>query len=157
ANGTRKLPWSSVVNDVTSPFWFSTTKVAFARGCELGASARTGPARVGLIVITPSIPVPETDCVWPDEKPLHMIRTARAIDNLPNGIAKFILTASHRSMTKPKSRKKAGSQLKEKVLPLFCVDLILSSLDVRHFSFSSHSLRIVAIQLITHDFVPTPT
>jgi hypothetical protein len=29
----------------------------------------------------PSIPVAEPDCVWPDEKPAHMIRTAKAIKN----------------------------------------------------------------------------
>jgi hypothetical protein len=39
----RKRPWSSVVNDVTSPVLFSTTKVAFASGNEPGASAFVGP------------------------------------------------------------------------------------------------------------------
>src|SRR6267154_1448031 len=72
-------------------------KAAFASG-ELGVSARTGPGRVGSIVMTPSIPVSEPDCVWPGKKPAHMIRTARAIEGLRNCIGKFTLTASYRSI-----------------------------------------------------------
>jgi hypothetical protein len=82
-----------VVNDATLPFWFSTTKAMFASGRELGASARTGPALMGLIVMTPSIPVPGLGCVWPSKKVAHMIKTVRAIENL--GIGQFTLTASH--------------------------------------------------------------
>src|SRR6266478_1138582 len=72
-------------------------KAVFASG-KLGSSARTGPGRVGSIVMTPSIPVSEPDCVWPGKKPAHMIRTARAIESLRNCIRKFTLTASYRSI-----------------------------------------------------------
>ena len=57
---------------------------------------------MGLIAMTPSIPVSDPDCVWADKKPPHMIRTARAIKNVRNCIGKFTLTASRRSIiTKP--------------------------------------------------------
>jgi hypothetical protein len=78
-----------VVNDVVAPFGFSTTKAVFASGRELGASARTGPAWIGLIVMTPSIPVSEPDCVWPGKKPAHMVKTIRMTGTFPNGILKF--------------------------------------------------------------------
>jgi hypothetical protein len=76
-------------------------KAVFMSGRELGSSARTGPALMGLIVMTPSIPVSEPARVWPCKKTAHMIRPGRAIENLRNRIGKFTLTALYRSiMTK---------------------------------------------------------
>jgi hypothetical protein len=81
-------------------------KAALTSGRELGSSARTGPALMGLIVMTPSIPVSEPARVWPGKKTAHMIRPGRAIENLRNRIGKFTLTPSYQSiMTKPRKHR----------------------------------------------------
>jgi hypothetical protein len=84
-------------------------KAVFMSGRELGSSARTGPALMGLIVMTPSIPVSEPARVWPGKKTAHMIRPGRAIEILCNRIGEFTLTASYRSiMTKPRKHRPAA-------------------------------------------------
>jgi hypothetical protein len=83
----RNCPCSFVVKDATSvPFSSSTTKVAFASGCELGTSALIGPAWVGPNVITPSIPDPDPDCVCPEEEHAAMTRNSTMIGNFRNVI-----------------------------------------------------------------------
>src|SRR5207249_4090938 len=93
----RKCPWSSVVNDATSPFSFSTTKAAFASGCEPGASALVGPGWAGLIVITPSKPVSAPDGSCPAEIKTAIITNARVIGNLRNRIRKYSFAKWYRS------------------------------------------------------------
>jgi hypothetical protein len=51
--------------------------------------------------MTPSIPVAEPDCVWPDEKPAHMVKTIRMLGSFPNGIFEFTRATPQQSiMTK---------------------------------------------------------
>jgi len=77
----RNRPSLSVVNDVTLPFSFPTVKTAFGSGAAFGISdpALIGPGRIGLTVITPSIPVGDWDCVCAKEKTEDKTRSARII------------------------------------------------------------------------------
>ncbi len=63
------------------PFAFPTVKTAFGSGAALGMSdpALIGPGRIGLTVITPSIPVTEGDSVCAEEKTEDKTRSARII------------------------------------------------------------------------------
>jgi hypothetical protein len=82
------------MNEVTSPLFFSTAKVAFASGTEPGASALIGPGLAGLIVITPSIPDSPAEGVCPVEAQTAIAMTPKAISNLRNRIAHYIRAVS---------------------------------------------------------------
>lgn len=99
-----------MVNDAALPVWFSTTKAVFASGRELGESARMGPALVGLMLMTPSIPLSEADCVCPDETPAHMMQNVRVTGIFQNRTSQSTNPTSPRSrMTKPAMIKPANS------------------------------------------------
>jgi hypothetical protein len=66
---------------VTLPFSFPTVKAAFGSGAAFGISDPflIGPGRVGLTVITPSIPVPDGDSVCAEEKTADITKSTRII------------------------------------------------------------------------------
>jgi len=82
------------MNEVTSPLFFSTAKVAFASGFEAAASALTGPGLAGLIVITPSIPDSPAEGVCPVEVQTAMTMSAKTMNKLLNLTAHYIRAAS---------------------------------------------------------------
>ena len=82
------------MNEVTSPLFFSTAKVALASGIEARASAVIGPGLAGLIVITPSIPDSPAEGVCPAEVQTVMTMSPEPISNLRNRIAHYIRAAS---------------------------------------------------------------
>ena len=82
------------MNDVTSPLFFSTAKVAFASGTEPGASTLIGPGLAGLIVITPSIPDSPPEGVCPVEAQTAIAMSPKAVNKLRNLTAHYIRAAS---------------------------------------------------------------
>jgi hypothetical protein len=82
------------MNEVISPLFFSTAKVAFASGIEAAASALTGPGLAGLIVITPSIPDSPAEGVCPLEAQTAMTMSPKATSRLRNLTAHYIRPAS---------------------------------------------------------------
>jgi hypothetical protein len=82
------------MNEVTSPLFFSTAKVALASGTEGAASALIGPGLAGLIVITPSIPDSPAEGVCPVEAQTAMMVSPKAMIKLRNLTAHYIRAAS---------------------------------------------------------------
>jgi len=70
------------MNEVTSPLFFSTAKVALASGIEAAALALIGPGLAGLIVITPSIPDSPAGGVCPVEAETIMAMSMKAMSKL---------------------------------------------------------------------------
>src|SRR5437870_4851056 len=104
-NKTRNRPSLSVVKDVTVPFSFPTVKTALGSGAAFGMSdpALIGPGRVGLTLITPSIPVTDGDCVCAEQKTEDKARSARIVRSAElcdSGCAGLLKIARRRS---PKS------------------------------------------------------
>lgn len=81
-------------NEVTSPLFFSTAKVALASGIEAAALALTGPGLAGLIVITPSIPDSPAEGVCPVEAETTMAMNTKAMSKLRNLTAHYIRAVS---------------------------------------------------------------
>jgi hypothetical protein len=82
------------MNEVTSPLFFSTAKVALASGIEAGASALVGPGLAGLIVITPSIPDSPPEGVCPVEAQTAMTMSPKAMSKLRSLTAHYIRAVS---------------------------------------------------------------
>ena len=82
------------MNEVTSPLFFSTAKVALASGIEAAASILVGPGLAGLIVITPSIPDSPAEGVWPVDAQTAMTMSPKAMSKLRNLTAHYIRAAS---------------------------------------------------------------
>ena len=82
------------MNEVTSPLFFSTPKVALASGIEAAALALTGPGLAGLIVITPSIPDSPAEGVCPGEAETTMAMSTKAMSKLRNLTAHYIRAVS---------------------------------------------------------------
>jgi hypothetical protein len=82
------------MNEVTSPLFFSTAKVALANGIEAAALALTGPGLAGLIVITPSIPDSPAEGVCPVEAETTMAMNTKAMSKLRNLTAHYIRAVS---------------------------------------------------------------
>lgn len=78
------------MNEVTSPLFFSTAKVALASGIEAGAPTLVGPGLAGLIVIIPSIPDSPAEGVCPVEAQTAMKTSPKAVDKLRNFTAHYI-------------------------------------------------------------------
>ncbi|SRR6266511_794266 len=112
----RKCPWSSVVNDVTSPLFFSTAKVALASGIEAGASALIGPGLAGPIVITPSIPDSPAEGVCPVEAQTAMMMSPKAVGKLRNLTAHYIRRAWRWSTIPNRKRILTGLALDEGIV-----------------------------------------
>jgi hypothetical protein len=82
------------MNEVTSPLFFSTAKVAFVSGIEAAASALIGPGLAGPIVITPSIPDSAAEGVCPVEVETTMAMRTKAMSKLRNLTANYIRAVS---------------------------------------------------------------
>src|SRR5256714_15569448 len=87
-SGTRKWPAASVVNDVTTTVSLTTSNATLASGAESVSPSRAGPPWVGLIEITPSIPVerePGCACIEPVRKGRSTTAntTQRVTDSVP--------------------------------------------------------------------------
>jgi len=68
-----------VVKDATTAFSFITLKGAFNRGSGLGTVSMLILGGVGLKAMTPSIPVADSDSVWPDKKQEEVKKSASII------------------------------------------------------------------------------
>ena len=82
------------MNEVTSPLFFSTAKVALASGIEAAASALIGPGLAGPIAITPSIPDSPAEGVCPVEVETAKTMSPKAMSKLRNLTAHYIRAAS---------------------------------------------------------------
>jgi hypothetical protein len=94
------------MNEVISPLFFSTAKVALASGIEAAASILVGPGLAGLIVITPSIPDSPAEGVWPVDAQTAMTMSPKTVSKLRNLTAHYIRAASGWS-TIPKHKAKS--------------------------------------------------
>jgi hypothetical protein len=82
------------MNEVTSPLFFSTAKVALASGIEAAASILVGPGLAGLIVITPSIPDSPAEGVCPVDAQTAITMSPKAVSKLRDLTAHYIRCAS---------------------------------------------------------------
>ena len=78
------------MNELISPLFFSTAKVAFASGIEAAAPTLVGPGLAGPIVITPSIPDSSAEGVWPVEAETAMTMSPKAVSKLRDLTAHYI-------------------------------------------------------------------
>jgi hypothetical protein len=82
------------MNEVTSPLFFSTAKVALASGIEAASLALIGPGLAGTIVITPSTPDSPAEGVCPVEAETTMAMSTKVTSKLRNLTAHYIRAIS---------------------------------------------------------------
>jgi hypothetical protein len=82
------------MNEVTSPLFFSTAKLAFASGVEAAPPTLVGPGLAGPIVITPSIPDSPPEGVCPVETQAAMTMSPKTVGKLRNITVHYIRAAS---------------------------------------------------------------
>jgi hypothetical protein len=78
------------MNEVTSPSFFSTAKVALGSGAEAASPTLVGPGLAGVIVIIPSIPDSPAEGVCPVETQTAMTMNPKAVSKLRDLTAHYI-------------------------------------------------------------------
>jgi hypothetical protein len=88
------------MNEVTSPSFFSTAKVALGSGAEAASPTLVGPGLAGVIVITPSIPDSPAEGLCPVETQTAMTMTPKTVRKLRDLTAHYIHEVSWWSMNR---------------------------------------------------------